>query len=127
VALMARSFAQYVGILLVVLGLVGLLLGQAPLLGQLNVEPIVDVVHLVTGLILVFVGFRVADLGVVRIVDGAVGVLYLLLGLLGFVSTDLFELLLEELTVVDNLIHLVVGALGVAAAWLVGRRTVTAT
>jgi hypothetical protein len=124
---MARSFAQYVGILLVVLGLVGLLLGQAPLLGQLNVEPIVDVVHLVTGLILVFVGFRVADLGVVRIVDGAVGVLYLLLGLLGFVSTDLFELLLEELTVVDNLIHLVVGALGVAAAWLVGRRAVTAT
>jgi hypothetical protein len=124
---MARSFAQYVGILLVVLGLLGLLLGQAPLLGQLNVEPIVDVVHIVTGLILVFVGFRVADLGVVRIVDGAVGVLYLLLGLLGFVSTDLFELLLEELTVVDNLIHLVVGALGVAAAWLVGRRTVTAT
>jgi hypothetical protein len=127
VALMARSFAQYVGILLVALGLLGLLLGQAPLLGQLNVEPIVDVVHIVTGLVLVFVGFRVADLGVVRIVDGAVGVLYLLLGLLGFVSTDLFELLLEELTVVDNLIHLVVGALGVAAAWLVGRRAVTAT
>jgi hypothetical protein len=124
---MARSYAQYVGVLLVVLGLLGLLLGQAPLLGQLNVEPIVDVVHLVTGLILVFVGFRVADLGVVRIVDGAVGALYLLLGLLGFVSTDLFELLLEELTVVDNLIHLVVGALGVAAAWLVGRRAVTAT
>jgi hypothetical protein len=124
---MARSYAQYVGVLLVVLGLLGLLLGQAPLLGQLNVEPIVDAVHLMTGLILVFVGFRVADLGVVRIVDGAVGALYLLLGLLGFVSTDLFELLLEELTVVDNLIHLAVGALGIAAAWLVGRRAVTAT
>jgi Domain of unknown function (DUF4383) len=126
-ARMARHYAQYVGIVLVILGLLGLLMGEGPLMGILNMEPLVDVVRLVSGLALVFVGFRVADAGTVRAVAGAVGVLYLLLGLLGFVSTDLFELLQEELTVADDLIHLLVGVLGVAAAWLVGRRAVATT
>jgi hypothetical protein len=124
---MVRTYAQYVGILLVALGVLGLLLGDLPLGGVLNIELVVDLVRLVTGLALVYVGFRVADGGTVRIAAGAVGIVYLLFGLLGFVSTDLFELLQEELSVVDNVIHLGVGALGVAAAAFVGGRTVATT
>jgi hypothetical protein len=49
-------------------------------------------------------------------------VVYLVVGLLGFVVPNLFGLLPEHgYSVVDNLIHLVLGVLGVTVAWVVGR------
>ncbi|MGH2350806.1 MAG: hypothetical protein ACRDJN_04245 [Chloroflexota bacterium] len=128
---MARTYAQYTGIVLIALGLVGLVLytslGEEPLFGLLNIELTVDVFRILTGALLAYVGYRVADTASVRFVAGGLGIVYLLIGLLGFVSTDLYELLSTELAVVDNVIHVVVGVLGVAVAWLVGRPVVAST
>jgi hypothetical protein len=66
------------------------------------------------------VGFGVRDINVVRTVVGVIGVIYLLVGVLGFVAPGLFGLLpAHGYSVVDNLIHLVLGVLGIVVAWTV--------
>jgi hypothetical protein len=118
-----RNYARWVGSVLVVLGVVGLLVGDQPLLGELGLNSDFpnDLLHLLTGGLLVYAGFRGTD-SLVGAVAGGVGVVYLLLGALGFVQDELFGLLPDGYTFVDNLVHLVVGGLGVALAWAVGRR-----
>ena len=53
-----------------------------------------------------------------RIVVFALGLFYLLVGLIGFVVPNLFGLLPSGLSIIDDLIHLTLGASGVAAAEL---------
>ncbi len=68
------------------------------------------------------VGFRGSDRAV-RSVVGGLGVVYLLVGVLGFVVPDLFGLLPHEYkTVLDNLIHLSLGVLGITVGFFVGSR-----
>ena len=118
---MVRRYAQVVGVVIILLGLVGLALGDQQLGGALNIDLVEDLVHLVTGGLLAYVGFARVAPGLRRNVVGGLGVLYLLVGLLGFVDPTLFGLLPSGYTVVDNLIHLVLGVAGIAVAWVVGR------
>jgi len=68
------------------------------------------------------VGFRGSD-SAVRSVVGGLGVVYLLVGVLGFVVPDVFGLLPHEYkTVLDNLIHLSLGALGITVGFFLGQR-----
>ena len=123
---MARQYAQIVGILLLVLGLGGLVMGERHLLGALNIDISEDIVHLITGGLLAYVGFAHRDNRMVRNVVGGLGVLFALIGLLGFIAPTLGGMVPSGYTTVDNLTHLVLGALGIAAAWLLGdRRTAT--
>jgi hypothetical protein len=123
---MVRQYAQIVGILVIVLGVAGLLLGEQRLLGAVNIDIMEDIVHLVTGGLLAYVGFGRVDPGLARNIVGGIGVVYLLVGVLGFIAPTLFGLLPSGYSVVDNLIHLVLGALGIAVGWFVGRdRTAT--
>lgn len=46
---MVRTYAQTVGIVIILIGLVGLIAGEEPLLGLINVEIGEDIVHLLTG------------------------------------------------------------------------------
>jgi hypothetical protein len=96
-------------------------LGDQSLGGALNIDLVEDLVHLVTGGLLAAVGFARVDPGLRRNVVGGLGVVYLLVGLLGFVDPTLFGLLPSGYSVVDNLIHLVLGVAGIAVAWVVGR------
>lgn len=117
---MVRTYAKVVGIVIILIGVVGLIAGEEPLLGVVNIEIGEDVVHLLTGGIMAAVGFGVRDTNVVRSVIGVIGVVYLLVGVLGFVAPELFGLLpAHGYSVVDNLIHLALGILGIAVAWLV--------
>lgn len=51
------------------------------------------------------------------------GVVYLLVGVVGFVVPDLFGLLPHEYkTVLDNLIHLSLGVLGITVGFFLGSR-----
>ncbi len=118
---MVRQYAQVVGVIVILIGVAGLLLGDQSLGGALNIDIIEDIVHLVTGGLLTYVGFAHVDPGLRRNVVGGVGVLYLLVGLLGFVDPSLFGLLPSGYSVVDNLFHLVLGVLGIAMGWFVGR------
>ncbi len=120
----ARTYAKVVGVVVVLIGIGGLALGEKSLLGVLNIDIAEDVVHLVSGGLMAFVGFRGSD-SAVRSVVGGLGVVYLLVGLLGFIVPDLFGLLPHEYeTVLDNLIHLTLGVLGIAIGFFVGDRAV---
>jgi hypothetical protein len=117
---MVRTYAKVVGIVIILVGVVGLIAGEEPLLGLFNIEIAEDIVHLLTGGIMAAVGFGVRDTNVVRTVVGVIGVVYLLVGVLGFLAPGLFGLLpAHGYSLADNLLHLVLGVLGVAVAWLI--------
>jgi hypothetical protein len=118
---MVRQYAQVVGVVVIVIGVAGLLLGEQRLLGALNIDIMEDIVHLVTGGLLAYVGFGRVDPGLARNVVGGIGVVYLLVGVLGFIAPTLFGLLPNGYSIVDNLIHLALGALGIAFGWFVER------
>lgn len=117
-----RRYAKVVGVVIVLIGVGGLALGEQSLLGVLNIDIAEDIVHLVTGCLMAAVGFRGSD-SAVRSVVGGLGIVYLLVGVLGIFVPDMFGLLPNEYeTVLDNLIHLTLGVLGIAFGFFVGRR-----
>lgn len=118
----ARSYAKVVGVVIVLIGIGGLMLGEQSLFGVLNIDIAEDLIHLVTGGLMAAVGFRGSD-SAVRTVVGGLGVVYLLVGVLGFFVPDLFGLLPHEYeTVLDNLIHLTLGVLGIVVGFFVADR-----
>jgi len=106
-----RTYAQILGIVLILIGIVGLLVGEGLLLGILNTDVVEDIVHILTGGLLAYVGFGRLDLGAARSVVAAFGVVYLLVGILGFILPNLFGLIPSGYTVFDDLLHLVLGVL----------------
>src|SRR4028118_602016 len=113
----ARIFAQVVGVVLLLLGIGGLLLGDGLLVGLLNIDIGEDIVHILTGGILAYVGFGQRDQNVARSVVGVLGVVYLLVGLLGFVLPFMLGLVPSGYTIGDNLVHLALGALGIVVGF----------
>ena len=113
---LARTYAKVVGVGLLLLGIIGLIAGDPEdgLLGILNIDITEDLVHILSGGVLAYVGFKGTDAAVKSTVT-AVGVVYLLVGLLGFVDKQLFGLIPHEYTVVDNIIHLGAGAVALFA------------
>src|SRR5919107_3538003 len=107
-----RTYAQVVGVVLLLLGVLGLLLGDGLLLGLVNIDIVEDIIHLITGGLFAYVGFGQRDEGVARTVVLALSVIYALVGLLGFVVPDMLGLLQHGYTVGDNLVHLALGILG---------------
>ncbi len=117
-----RLYAKVVGVVIVLIGVGGLILGEKSLLDVLNIDIVEDIIHLVTGGLMVAVGFRGSD-SAVRNVVGGLGVVYLLVAIVGFLVPDLFGLLPSEYTVVDHVIHLLLGVLGIAVGFFLGDRT----
>ncbi len=123
---MVREYAKYLGIALVLTGIVGIVLGDQSLGGLLNIDIVEDIIHIGSGALLAYVGFR-GSTDLARTVVGGTGVVYLLVGLIGFVAPNLFGLLPHGYSIADNLLHLALGVAGIVIAWFVGRdRRVTA-
>jgi hypothetical protein len=116
----ARIYAQIIGVVLLLVGVVGLVLGDQVWLGILNIDIVEDIVHLLTGGLLAYVGFGRTDPAVTRTVVGVLGIVYLVVGVLGFVVPMMFGLIPNGYTVFDNLLHLALGVLSIALAWFVG-------
>ena len=114
--MMLKRFAQILGVVLILVGIVGLVLGNRVWLGILNVDIVEDIVHLATGGILAYVGFSGIDLSTARSVVLALGVVYLVVGILGFVVPTMFGLIPHGYTVFDDLLHLALGGLSLAVA-----------
>jgi|SRR5215210_5062459 len=121
---MVRTYAGVVGVVILLIGVVGLLLGERSLLGLVNIDLLEDIVHLATGGLLAYVGFGQRDVGLARNVVGGLGVVYLLVGVLGFIVPMLFGLLPHGYSVVDNIIHLALGIASIAVAFSQGGATV---
>lgn len=108
-------------------GVLGLLLGGPLLFGILNIETVEDIIHLLTGAIYAYVGFGQRDEGLARTVVGVVGVIYLLVGILGFIVPMMFGLLpLEGYTIFDNLLHLAIGIISILVAYVLYGGSTTA-
>jgi hypothetical protein len=120
-----RTYAQILGVVLLLIGVVGLVLGERLFLGILNIDIVEDIVHLLTGGLLAYVGFGRVDEGAARTLVGVLGVVYLVVGILGFIVPTMFGLLPDGYTVFDNLLHLALGVLSIAVAWFLqsGPRT----
>ncbi len=108
-----RTYGQIIGVALLALGVVGLLVGDS-LLGLLNIEIVEDIIHLSLGAVLAYIGFGMRDNATGKMIALVIGVTLLLVGVLGFVTPSLFGLLPKVgYNIVDNVVHLVLGALGV--------------
>jgi Domain of unknown function (DUF4383) len=114
--MLVKRFAQIIGVVLILVGLVGLVLGDKLWLGILNIDIVEDIVHLATGGLLAYVGFSGMDLSTARSVVLALGVVYLVVGILGFLVPMMFGLIPHGYTVFDDLLHLALGVLGLAVA-----------
>ncbi|MBA3431383.1 MAG: DUF4383 domain-containing protein [Actinobacteria bacterium] len=112
----ARMYAKVVGVIVLLVGVVGLVVGDPEdgLLGLFNVDLAEDIVHLATGGLLAYVGFSGTNEAVKTVVT-VLGVVYLLVGLIGFFSPELFGLIPNEYNVADNILHLALGALALLA------------
>lgn len=118
-----RLLTKIVGLVLIVLGIVGVVIGPAPLLGLVNLDTIENVIHLVTGGLLTYAGFKSPERQLRQIV-GVLGVLSLVTAILGFVAPTLFGLMPHSFSHCDNLLHLTLGVLAIFFAWIVrGPRT----
>ena len=112
-----KQFAQILGVVLILVGIVGLLvLGNGVWLGILNSDTVEDIVHILTGALLAYVGFGRTDLATARSLVLALGVIYLVVGILGFVVPMVFGLIPHGYTLFDDLLHLVLGILSIAVA-----------
>ena len=111
-----RRYAQILGVVLILVGVVGLVLGNTLFLGILNIDIVEDIAHLATGGIYAYVGFGRTDLATARNVVLALGVIYLVIGILGFIVPMIFGLIPHGYTIFDDILHLALGVLSLAVA-----------
>ena len=113
-----RALTKIVGLVLIALGIVGVVVGTEPLLGLFNLDHLENIIHLLTGALLTYAGFRSPEPQLRKVV-GALGVLSLGAGILGFFAPDLFGLIPHMYSHCDNLLHLTLGVLAIFFAWIV--------
>ena len=118
---MVRQYAAVAGIAVLLLGVLGLILGDGHLGGLLNIDITEDLVHLLTGGLLAYVGLAQRDVSLARTVVGVVSVVYLLVGIIGFIDPRLFGLVPSGYLISDNIVHLALGIIGIVVAWLLPR------
>ncbi len=107
----AKNYAKILGITLLIVAVVGFVIGDEPLLGVLNIDLQEDLIHLFSGGLLAFVGFTRSE-KVATLVVGALGAIYLTVGIMGVVFPNLFGFLQHDYSALDNSIHLTLGVLG---------------
>ncbi|MDQ3855318.1 MAG: DUF4383 domain-containing protein [Chloroflexota bacterium] len=119
----ARLYAQVTGVVLLVLGVIGLFVGDRFL--SLNSSLIEDIVHIAAGAIAAYAGFVARDDAPAIMYARVFGVVYLLLGILGFIAPRLFGLFPagNPLRVQDHIVHILLGLVGLAAGFMSQRRT----
>lgn len=116
---MAKLYCQVTGVVLLVLGVLGFVWQGIP--GFLSINERAEIgLHLVLGAIATYVGFSGGNYGRMAVTYAKVfGIVYLVLGLLGFVVPDLP--LGIHLDLGCNLAHLVLGIWGVWAGYFATR------
>ena len=116
-----RTFAIVVGVVLVTIGIAGSL--GTPIVGGPEQTGIIvtgfghDLVHLVTGALFLHVGLalngRNRAFGLV-----ALGVFYLVGGVLSFIDADLFGVYDEATSGIDQIAHVLLGLAAVVIGWM---------
>ncbi len=112
----ARLYAKVVGVVVLLVGVLGLILGDPEdgFLGILTIDIVEDIIHLGTGGLLTYVGFAGTN-ALVKSVVTLLGVVYLIVGVVGFFLPELLGLIPNEYSIYDNILHLTLGALALFA------------
>ena len=108
---MAKMYNQWVGIILLILGVLGFLTKEFL---TLQFTPTHNLVHLISGAILAYLGFTGTA---VKTGAQVFGVIYTLVGLVGFFGGGTMPVLGFPVSTLYNMIHLVVGLLGLYAGF----------
>lgn len=103
---MQQLLTQVVGVVLTLVGLVGFLTGETLLVFGIN--PLHNIVHLVTGALGLVAGFCASATYPVQY-NRWLGIIYLIVAVLGFVAPTLMASLLH-VNAADNILHLALGA-----------------
>ncbi len=103
---MAKSYCQVVGIVLLLLGVIGFV---TPNLLGVATTTIHNLIHLISGAVLAYFGFTGQS---VKMGAQVFGVIYTIVGVLGFISAGTLGGLGVNVNGLYNLIHLVVGVAG---------------
>jgi uncharacterized membrane protein len=114
---MIREYAKYMGGSLLLFGVLGYLVGTYSVSQLLAIDAIEERLHLLSGAVMAYVGYRSRDLEHVRDVVGVVGIVFLLIGSSGFITPTLFGMLSHGYSIFTNLAHLALGTTGIAMAW----------
>ncbi len=98
---MLKKAVMILGVVFILVGLLGFV--NNPVLGLFSVNALHNVVHLASGLVLVFAATRSEDAA--QMAAKVLGVVYALVTVLGFVAFDLMNSLLN-LNSTDNYLHI---------------------
>lgn len=112
----AKTYALWGGVILLVLGIIGLLTDGDNKLVGLNSEVLEDIIHIVVGAILAYGGWR-GTAAQTSMWSKVFGVVFLIIGVVGFIDNNIFGLFSVGMGAVDNVVHLIYGALGAWAGW----------
>jgi hypothetical protein len=124
---LARGFALVIGIVFLLVGILGFILNptEGALLGIFAVNIEHNLIHLLVGIL----GIAAAFTGWSRLYAQILGIVYLLVGILGFIpglAPDGMLLGLVHINLADNLLHLIVGAAAAIVGFLpVGRQALS--
>src|SRR3989344_7893432 len=116
-----KKLAMVFGVIFLLLGLLGLV-GGVGIVGETGVfatDSAHDWVHIITGLIFIIVSMKAAGSagGVLKVF----GIIYVLVALLGFFSSDNTVLGFMAVNGADNVLHLILGVVIFFLAWKAGK------
>lgn len=125
---MAQTFCKVLGIVLLLVGILGY---ASPNLMGMHLTSMHNIVHLLTGLLALYFGFF-ASFNAARTFATVFGVIYLFLGVLGFVAPEAVANLLQmhemgatsNALMPDNIVHLLLGGLFLLAGLVRAPHTV---
>ena len=121
-AIPVRQYAGIIGIVVLALGVVGVLVklisGSDYLFNIINVSSDKNVIHLITGGLMAYVGYGQSDVSLAKMVVGVLGIVYLLVFVISLFSATVFNLIGGGFTWADNIVHLVLGLLGIYVAYV---------
>lgn len=135
---LAKVYAQVLGIVLLLIGILGFVpaLGgttgfeSSSLLGIFPINNLHNVIHIVTGLLGIFAGFSAGG-SYARVYALVFGVVYALVTILGFVvapgTSVTFLIGLVPLNIADNLLHAAIAVFGLAAYFMTSPQAVART
>jgi hypothetical protein len=103
------TYAKVIGVILLLIGILGFIPGLTPndlLFGMFLVSPMHNVIHMISGLIFVGVGFS-ENWELARKTTLAFAAIYGLITVLGFISPD-STVMGMPMNMADNVLHLVI-------------------
>jgi hypothetical protein len=123
---MAKRVVGIIGWIFVVIGILGFIPGitsDGMLIGLFEVDAVHNIVHLITGILLVWLAMRGEDSA--RMIAKVFGVIYALVTILGFVGGDnVLGIMMNNMA--DNILHLVLALILLWAGFMGGKKAAPA-